>query len=196
VGGYFDGDGSVGVMVVRYVLRFKIRFSDTWQPQIEAIKSFMDWNGISTSSVGRYGSDGQLDAYRVDIGAISSIIKAGRAMLPHCVKKSEDLRIMIDYLEGRTTGNQAIERLNDEVRMGRRSGFMRKLNLPYTRPEGLRVAQLENARRARVAYTIVVSDEIQRQIRSDYQKLKLSYLRLSRKYSYSESVIRRILGAP
>ena len=42
VGGYFDGDGNVGLEVVRYVLRFRLRFSDTWEPQVITIKSFMN----------------------------------------------------------------------------------------------------------------------------------------------------------
>jgi hypothetical protein len=194
VGGYFDGDGNVGLEVVKYVLRFKLRFSDTWRPQIEAVRAFLDKQGIHTTSISHEPHREKKDAYRIDVGAIESVLKAARKMIPHCVKKAEDLRILADYLGGRITGNQAIERFNREVTAGRRSGYIREMNLPYTREEGLRVAKLENAKKARTAYAVNVSPAIQESIKSDHSKAGLGHIRLSKKYGYSVSVIRRVLG--
>ena len=193
--GYFDGDGNVGVEVVKYVLKFKLRFSDTWKAQIRTIKSFLNREGIPTSTLWHETSEGHLDAYRIEVSAIAGVLTAAKAMLPFSVKKAEDLRILIDYLEGRLNGNQAIERFNEEVRTGRRSGFIRGLTLPYTKEQGLRIKQLENAGKARTAHAVNVSPEIQEQIKKDYSQGNLGHVRLSRKYSYSVSVIRRILGA-
>ncbi len=195
LGGYFDGDGNVGVEVVKYVLRFKLRFSDTWRPQIAAIKSFLNSHEISTANISRVVSEGRRDSFKIDIGAIDSAHRAAKAMLPYCAKKAEDLKIMIDYLEGRISGNQAIARLNEEVRIGRRSGFIRSSSLPYSRLEGLLLAKHENACKARAANAVNVSPEVQEQIRSDHRELKLGYIRLGKKYGHSTSVIRRILGA-
>jgi hypothetical protein len=194
VGGYFDGDGNVGIEVVKYVLRFKLRFSDTWRPQIGTIRNFLCLRGINTTNIQHQVSEGRLDAFRIDVNALDGVLKAAKAMLPFCVKKAEDLRITIDYLEGKITGNQAIERFNEEVRIGRRSGFIREPRLPLTRKEGLRQAGLENARNAREAYAVNVSAEIQSSIRKDHGELGPGHIRLSRKYGYSVSVIRRILG--
>ena len=185
----------MGVWVVKYVLRFKLRFSDTWKAQIETIGRFLTSQAIRTSNVQHESTPGQLDAYRIDVGALESVLQAGKQMLPYCVKKAEDLRIMIDYMEGRITGSQAIERLNEEVRIGRRSGIIRTAILPNTRGQGLRIAQLENAKTARAAYAVHVDHRIH-QIRLDHQILKLGYIRLGKKYGYSTKVIRRILGAP
>jgi hypothetical protein len=196
IGGYFDGDGNVGVEVVKFTLRFRLRFSDTWRPQIKTIKDFLNERGLSTSELWRESNQGHLDAYRIEIVEIRSVLTAGIAMLQYCVKKAEDLRIMIDYLEGRITGNQAIERLNDEVRKGRRSGFIRELTLPYTRSEGLRIKELENARKARAAYHVDVSRKVQNEIRRAHRIGKLSFVKLSKRYGYSTKVIRRVLGAP
>ena len=196
VGGYFDGDGNVGLEVVKYVLRFKLRFSDTWKPQVETVHLFFHANGIATTSISHEVHQEKRDAYRFDVGALDSVLAAAKAMLPFSVKKAEDLRIAVDYLEGRITGTQAIQRVNDEVRTGRRSGFLRRPNLPYVRGEGLRTAQLENARNARAAYAVDVSPSVQAKIREDHSDLRLGHIRLSRKYGYSVSVIRRILGAP
>jgi hypothetical protein len=145
--------------------------------------------------VGRDEKEVWQAAYRLDVSEVGSVLKTAKAMLRHCVKKKEDLRIAIDYLEGRITGNQAIRAFNAEVRIGRRRGQIREENLPYTREEGLRLSQLENARNARAAYAVNVSPDIQARIRADHHLLKLGHLRLSRKYGYSVSVIRRVLGA-
>ena len=195
VGGYFDGDGNVGVEVVVYLLRFKLRFSDTWRPQVQTIKSFLNNQSIRTTKMWCESNPGRHDAFRIDVIAVRSVLDAGKAMLPFCAKKAEDLRIMIDYLEGRITGNQAIARYNEEVRIGRRSGFLRRLTLPLTRPQGLRVKEEENARKAREAYAVNVGEETQRQIRKDHGRHRLSFVKLSKKYGYSVSVIRRVLGA-
>jgi hypothetical protein len=182
----------VGLEVVKYVLRFRLRFSDTWRPQIETIKSFMEIRGIFATGVQREVKAGRRDAFRFDINAVEGVLRAAKAMLPYCVKKAEDLRILIDYLEGRISGNQAVERYNQEVRTGRRSGFIREMMLPYTRHEGLRLAKLENARKARAAYTVEIAEATQAKIRDDHAR-GLGHIRLGRKYGYSAHVIRRIL---
>lgn len=195
VAGYFDGDGNVGVEVVLRVLRIKLRFVDTWRPQIDSIWHFMKNHGISTSSVGRDDKGAWQAAYRLDIAAVQSVLDAAKAMLPHVVKKREDLRIAIQYLEGRMTGDEAVASFNAGVRTGRRRGKTRDVNLPATRGEGLRQNKLENAARARAAYAVDVSPEVQERIRSNHSQAKLGHIRLSKKYGYSVSVIRRVLGA-
>jgi hypothetical protein len=183
------------VEVVKYIIKFKLRFSDTWKAQILAIKSFLNRKGISTSELWHETRSNRLDAYRIEVSSIAGVLAAAKAMLPFCVKKAEDLQILIDYLEGRLNGNQAIERFNEEVRIGRRSGFIRTPTVPHTRMEGLRIKHLENAGKARAAYAVRVSEAIQKEIRKDHWRHKLSFVKLSKKYGYSESVIRRILRA-
>lgn len=180
---------------MKYVLRFKLRFSDTWRPQIETIQAFFLSQNLATAGLYCERHSNKKDAYRIDIGAVGSILSAAKSMLPFCSKKAEDLRIVVGYLEGRITGNEAIERFNEEVRTGRRSGYIRELSLPRTRDEGLRLAKLENARHARAAYAVNVGRDVQESIREDHRTGGLGQIRLSRKYGYSVSVIRRILGA-
>lgn len=196
VGGYFDGDGNVGVEVVKYVLRFKLIFSDTRKPKIEAVESFMQANGIRVTNTQHEVREGKPVAFRFDVNALRSVLEAAEAMLPVCIRKAEDLAILADYIEGRITGNQAVERYNAEVRIGRRSGYIRALALPLTRAEGLRQAQLENASNARAAYSVDVAQGIQERIRHDHLELELGYIRLSKKYGYPVGVIRRICGRP
>jgi len=195
VAGYFDGDGNVGLEVVKRVLRFKLRFVDTWRPQIQSIAIFLARSKIRCGSVGKDGKIGLWQAaYRLDIVEVRSVIRAARAMLPYTVKKHLDLQVVIDYLEGKITGNQALKLFNEEARSGRRRGKIRVQSLPYTRQDGLRMAQLENAKRARAVYAVNVGEETERRIREDHEILGLGHIRLSRKYGCSESVIRRVLG--
>ena len=128
-------------------------------------------------------------------GAIDSVPRAARAMCHHCVKKAEDLRIVIDYLDGRISESRAIGRFNHEVEIGRRSGYVREPNLPCTREQGLRTAKLENAHKAREAYAISVDPPTRDSIRKDHLELKLGHIRLGKKYGHTVSVIRRVLGA-
>jgi hypothetical protein len=101
-------------------------------------------------------------------------------MVRFTVKKKRDLGIAIEYLEGRITGNQAIAAFDDEVKMGRRRGKIREENLPLARPEGLRKAELENARNARAAYAVNVNPATQEQIKLDHSVRKLGHICLSK----------------
>ena len=193
VSGYFDGDGSVSLEVVKYVLRFRVRFADTWKPQMDSIRSFLIRHGIRATGVNRDNAKDPLPAYRVEVGAVGSVLEVARFMLPFCVKKAEDLGITIDYLEGRITADEAVAKFNEEVRRGRRSGFIRESSMPYKRAQGIRLKQLENARKARAAYAVYVSPDVRDKIREDHAKLKVGFISLSKKYGYSPSVIRRIL---
>ena len=196
VSGYFDGDGNVGVEIVKNVLRLRVRFIDTWRPQVEAIQTFLIGQRLRMTRIVVEKSAGRSDAYRLEISGMSSVLRASKAMLPYCVKKAEDLRIAIDYLENRITGDVAITRLNNEVLSGRRSGNLRNASLPLTRSQGTRKKQLENARMARLAHAVQVEETVQEQIRNDHSLAGLGIIRLSRKYGYSNSVIRRILRGP
>ena len=196
VAGYFDGDGNVGLEVVERVIRFKLRFVDAWRPQASSIASFLRKCGIRSSKIGKdvKKSVNWQPGYRLDITQVRSVIEAAKAMLPHTVKKREELRAVLDYLDGRSTGNDVIQVFNEEIRSGRRRGKVREVEVPYHRAEGLRLSQLENARNARSAYAVTVSQDVQERIRKDHSDLKLGHIRLSKKYGYSTSVIRRILG--
>ena len=194
VSGYFDGDGNVGIEIVKRILRIKLRFVDTWKRQVDSIWEFLRRHKVNTGHVGRDDKGVWRAAYRLDVTEVESVLRAAKAMLPYAVKKEEDLQIAVDYIEGRITGNEALDLFNDEVRIGRRRGKIRMLSLPHTRQEGLRLTKLENASRARAAHAVDVSPAVQEQIRKDHAGGKLGHVRLSRKYGYSVSVIRRVLG--
>jgi len=132
--------------------------------------------------------------YRLDVGEIQSTIKVIRSLLPFCVKKHADLQIALDYFDDRITGNKAIMLLDNLRAIGSRRGAVHVADLPFTRSEGLRLYKLTNAKKARDAHIVKVPREIRKQIKADHSKEKLSHVTLSKKYCYSVSVIRRVLG--
>jgi hypothetical protein len=195
VTGYFDGDGNVGLEVVKRVVRLKLRFVDTWRPQILSIHTFLSRCGIRSGAIARGEGRGRWQAaYRLDITEVKSVIRTAKAMIGYSVKKRAELQVTVDYLEGRITGSQALSAFNEDVRSGRRRGKIRLEDIPYTRAEGVRLSKLENARKARAAYAVDVNHETQDAITKDHQA-GMGNIKLSKKYGYSVSVIRRVLGA-
>ena len=65
-GGYFDGETIVGLEVVKRVLGFKLRFSDTWRPRIETVQTFFRAQDITTTRISHEVHPGKRDAYRFD----------------------------------------------------------------------------------------------------------------------------------
>ena len=145
--------------------------------------------------MGRVLTDKKTDprtAYRIEISSIHDVFRTAKEMMRYSVKKSHDLEILIDYLEDKITGDEAISRFNDEVRSGRRSGIICISNLPHIRTEGVRMTKQENARRARAAHAVHVDSSTEYLIRKDHST-GMGHYSLSRKYKLSESIIRRVL---
>lgn len=148
--------------------------------------------------MGRVGLDqdragNRRPAYRLDVGETASVIMLVRALGSLCVKKSEDLKIALDYLEDRITGDEAASRFNDLIATGRRKGKRRMTMMPYTRRQGLRLHELTNAKRARDAHRVRVDPAVEEKIRNDHLKLGMGETTLSRKYGYTKGVLRRVL---
>ena len=79
--------------------------------------------------------------YKIEVAEIESLIKCAKMMLevPCLFKKREELRTMIDYFEGKLTGDNVGSFLNEEVSTGIRVGKLGTTNLPYTYFEGKKV---------------------------------------------------------
>jgi len=118
--GYFDGDGNVGLEVLKRVLRFKIRFVDTWKPQIDSIATFLAQQGINCGCVGKGDKRGTWQAaYRLDIVEVGSVLETAKSMLVGTVKKRTELQAVIDYLEG---GGQAMRSWKSSTRPSKSVG--------------------------------------------------------------------------
>lgn len=202
IAAYFDGDGSVDFDPGAFVLKFRLAFVDNWKPQLEGIKCFLRARGIRTGKVGwRKASQAQLregarGVYALRISNMKGILRAAREMLPYSQKKDEELRVIIDYYGERITGNEAVERMNKEVEIGKRTGKIKHVNLPQLYSEGRRLRDILASRRARESLTVHVPDRVVGRMKKDYYGAGLSLRNISNLYGYGLTTVRRVLGRP
>lgn len=147
VAGYFDGDGSIEPKYGLLTIRFGLTWADTYRKQLVHIRRFLRHQGIHTTRVRRSPSTLGRQVYHLTIWRRLDVLEACKKMLPHLDKKRIQAATVIRYLEGRLTGTEVVSTFNAECHRGRWSGKLRNLKLPWTRNEGLRLAQL-NANRA------------------------------------------------
>lgn len=134
VAAFFDGDGGLSVEPRSFTLHWSLSFVDNWPPQLLQIKSFLERHGIEASMPRRSGHGG----WKIQISSIESLKKVGRLMLEtRClVKKRGEVEVMLQYFEGKMTGTEVGSFFNNEVRIGKRTGKIRRFDVPFTYPQG------------------------------------------------------------
>jgi hypothetical protein len=188
VAGYFDGDGSLKVHTGVYALPIGVSWTDQDSEQIEHVKEFLAREGV----IGRMGETRQRGQtyYELHVAQSGKALVALKRMLALVDKKESQVRAGIDYLENRITGEQFTEKLNEAVRLGKRSSPIRNLKMPYTKEEGVRLARA-NARlgkgRALTAGQI-------RAMKEDRDSLGLTFRELSNIYGVAPSTAQRSLA--
>ena len=103
VAGFFDGDGGIDVEARANTIHWVLNFVDNWAPQLVQIKHFLEGQGVSVGAVRAAGTGG----YKIEVAEIESLRKCARMMLSGtCLfKKREELQIMMDYFDGKVTGD-------------------------------------------------------------------------------------------
>lgn len=148
VAGYFDGDGSVEPKIGIFTLHFGLTWADTYRKQLVHLQRFLRRQGMHTTKVRRSRSTLGRPVWHLSIWRRRDVVKACKKMLPHLDKKRVQVKTVIDYFENQVTGTEVVHTFNAERREGKWSGKSRKLNMPWTRNEGRRLAQ-HNANEAR-----------------------------------------------
>ena len=191
IAGYFDGDGCLSIRKVAtgtpFTVGLTLDFIDQSRKQILMIESFMRRRGVA---VGRPSFRG--GAWTVSIGAIRAVKSALQRMLPYLCKKSVEARAALDYLEGRISGNEFQLLLLQEVKQGNRERMGRQVDLPWTRPEGLRRAIMfaTSFPRKRRVLTRAEEDRIVEQ----YLQGSIGQRKLAKANGLPHAVVRRVLA--
>lgn len=186
VAAFFDGDGCVDIEVRKYTLHWVVSFTDNWRPQLLQIKQFLEAQGLDVGAIRPTG----MGAVRFQVAAIESLIRFARGVLEtRCLfKKREELQIMLAYFDGKVTGDQVIEFLNQEVRDGARVGKLRTTRLPFTYIVGRRVYK-KGCKRIGPSTLAVLTEEEKEEIRSRYVNQGLTMYQLAPLYEVSPSTI-------
>jgi hypothetical protein len=183
---YFDGDGAVIPLIQYYNLLFHLTWADSYLPQLDQLKAFLESQELHPAKIAFNGSAYFLPLYRQD-----DVLEAARKMLPMTYKKFHDLRTVIGYLENSITGSEAIERLNESVRAGRRRAPIRYVHMPFIRNEGAYAGRVLGARRAAKGREIF-NDEQKKDIITQ-KGAGVSVAELARVYDVSLDTIYRVL---
>ncbi len=127
----------------------------------------------------------------VVIASRAGVIAAARAMLATqcCFKKRRELEWVLQYYENKLTGTAFIEKLNDDVICGNRTGKIRHVDVPFLHSDGGRQRYLRSAARRRV-----LTEEQKRQIVFDRGLAGMTLARLAAKYGVSITTIARAVG--
>jgi hypothetical protein len=199
VAGYFDGDGNVSISDLSnqpYKLSLSLIFTDASIEQVSMLRSFFIKRGIPTSNVLRTTTA----AWMIAISRHDSVLSTLKAMLPHLYKKANEAQSVIDYYEGKITGNDIVEVFRKEVEAGRRERRPRKvpIDVPYTFLEGDKLMKENRKAKLGVAlgrYRAKVTPEDYEKIRDEHFRLGRRLCDLAREYSqYARETIRRVLG--
>ncbi len=190
VSGFFDGDGCVCIEATEFVLRFSLRWSDTYIPQVEQIRRLMIEKGFTPAS--RF-SRTKTNTCSLMVIRRDSVLEISRKMVACTFKKREELLIVVDYLTNRITGNRAIESMNERVTMGVRSGNIRTVDQPWVRAEGIRLARLR-VRLSSSCPRVLLNAEVMSQVWNDYSVLRLSIDEIARRNELTPRVVEMILG--
>jgi hypothetical protein len=186
VAGNFDGDGSVIPVIEYYSLLFHLTWSDAYLPQVEQLKTFLEHEGFRPTKVVS-GST----VYFLPLNRQSDVLTAAKMMIPLVYKKRYDLETVVEYLENRITGSEAIERLNESVRAGRRSARIRYVHMPFLRNEGAYSGRVLGARRAARTRTALGDEEKQEIIKQ--KETGISVKELVGRYGVSKDTIYKAL---
>ncbi len=186
VAGYFDGDGAIILVPRRYNLAFHLTWTDTYLPQLEQLKTFLESQALTPTKT--YGGE---SAYFFALNVRRDVLAAAREMIPLTYKKRDDLETVVQYLENRITGTKAIENLNESVRAKMRSARIRSVNMPFTLLEGTRMGIFLGKQQSAKTQS-KLNDEEKEVIRSD-RKSGITVRELANRYGVSKDTIYRVL---
>lgn len=135
VSGYFDGDGTPILTLTMFTIVPSMDWADSYRQQLDAVRTFLISQGLRPTNCYPCGSFKPV--WHLRIFERGGLLRAAMAMLPHLVKKRDQIQGVIDYMEDKTQGETLVEIFNDATRIGTRSGFLREVRMPYTHSEGV-----------------------------------------------------------
>jgi hypothetical protein len=104
------------------------------------------------------------------------------------VKKRDEIEIMLLYFDGKTTRTEVGAFINNEVRIGKRTGKIRKFDVPFTYPQG------KSESRKGLAFGRTSLSKAQKDaIAETYSTIGRAMYQLASTYHVSPSTIYRVI---
>lgn len=126
--GYFDGDGSVSILIWKFVVSFYLDFADQCREQLEQIVAFLRSQGIRTGIVRKMSSSA---AYFLRIADQESVAKIAESVVRFCFKKRAELRTLLEYRKyNLITGSEVQMRFARYVETGFRERHGKRAFIP------------------------------------------------------------------
>jgi hypothetical protein len=194
VSGYFDGDGTPILTLAMFTIIPSLDWADSFKPQLEAVRNFLVAQELEPTNCFPCGSLNPKPVWYLRLYEKGGLLEAVLAMLPHLVKKRDQVQGIADYVRDRIQGEALVEIFNRATRLGCRSGFIREARMPYTHSEGLSHARKPAHSGKRVSHVLtkeVLAEILERRARGETLR------EISLIYGVSRSAIRRAnLGNP
>ena len=136
--GYFDGDGTVEFNIHRFTIEIRLAFDENWKPHLEGIRKFLQERSIICGTVRKKES---YNTWHLVISRISSVKRMARELVKHSIKKKAELLIVLQYLDGKISGETFVDEMNYFVRIGERTGKIKGPAPPFTHDTGKELAR-------------------------------------------------------
>jgi len=130
-------------------------------------------------------------AWRIEIGTLEGVGASLKSMIPFLCKKSGEAWTALRYLDDQITGNEFQDVMRAAVRRRNRERLGRRVNLPWTRTEGLARAAAYVSDFAGRKPTLRPDQE--GQIVKEYLKSGLSQAKFAESVGISRDVLRGAL---
>ena len=189
--GYFDGDGTVEFSIHPFTIKIRLAFDGNWKPHLDGLRRFLEAREIRCGLVRR--KDGY-NTWHVVVSNIAGVVEMARRMLSYTVKKTSELKAVLNYYNDRITGDELVQTMNGPVLVGERTGKNRGRGPKFTYSRGVLESRGVGEKRRVAKRTLVLPETLAKKIKLDREEKSLSLLELSKRYRRSIPVIKRALA--
>jgi len=145
VAGYFDGDGSVSILLGRFTIAFYLDWSDQCKEQLSQVQDFITSRGLRVGDVHKLSNS---DACGLRVGEQLTAVNIAEQMVPFSFKKRAELVTLLEYRKfDSITGSEVQSRFHEYVASKTREkhGNRRFKPMPWSYSEGYRLSKMNRA---------------------------------------------------
>lgn len=190
--GYFDGDGSVTIIIWKFVISFCLDWADQSRSQLDQIAAFLRSQGIHVGVVRKMSSSA---AYCLRIGDQESVVRVSEHLAPLCFKKRSELVTLLEYRKlDLITGSEVQARFERFVELGIRERHGKRVfkPMPWAFSVGYHLSRKNIALLSHRLHPFL-SEAQKREAQERHNVFGESITALSKSYGISRSAMWRLL---